>query len=96
MRFTYNVLRYVKAGWHRVLRSVRAVNVFKKKSCGASPDTAKAFILSKNAGKLNKEDRDFLYSYFEKIGVIKNGGICAVNALKFCHDSKKSSLLSVS
>lgn len=36
MRFTYNVLRYVNIGWLRALRAVRAVNVFKKKSCGAS------------------------------------------------------------
>ena len=42
MRFTYNVQRYVNTGLQRVLGSVRAVrNVFKKKNCGASPDTAK-------------------------------------------------------
>lgn len=45
MRFTYNVLRYVKTGLQRALRAVRAVNVFKKKRGGASLCKSEEIIL---------------------------------------------------
>ena len=62
MKITYNVLRYVKIGLQRVKGSVGFVrNVFKKKSCGASPVNGETIL---NVYSNLNWNQKFLCGYF--------------------------------